>query len=496
MKLLELLPHTVARIPATIHVKLLTSLMVIVGLLVGMGLVSLQLIREGNRRVEELVLLQTKLAAYRRLQNDATEQLYNVSSALIAPDDLTLNAALRHMRQFGYDYERLQFVAQDEADLLAQVQGDYTDFSQLVTQVTDLIHAGKVEEARRLESAQAGPLADRLERRTNQLVNKAEAEVLTRIDSSRQAYLTSQMVIIVAAMGSIALALLLGYAVSWSLIGPIKRMDVRLKAIAVGDFAEHIEITNRDELGTLAANLNRMNDEIAAQSEQLTEWNRTLEQRVKQQVEEIQHARERIVGAREEERRRLRRDLHDGLGPTLASLFQRLDTVQTLVPRDPQSASALLVDLKSQMRMVIADIRRLVYELRPPTLDEFGLLGAIREYVARLQGTNSLQLRVQGPDVLPPLPAAVEVAAYRIALESLTNIIRHAQASECCVHLSLSDALYLEVEDNGVGIPPANRAGVGLRSMRERAAELGGTLVVESAPAGGTRILAQLPLSF
>jgi two-component system NarL family sensor kinase len=113
-----------------------------------------------------------------------------------------------------------------------------------------------------------------------------------------------------------------------------------------------------------------------------------------------------------------------------------------------------------------------------------------------LQGTNSLQLRVLGPDVLPPLPAAVEVAAYRITLESLTNIIRHAQASECCVHLSLSDALYLEVEDNGVGIPPANRAGVGLRSMRERAAELGGTLVVESAPAGGTRILAQLPLSF
>ena len=237
MKLLEFLPQLVARIPATIHVKLLASLMVIVGLLVIMGVVSLQLIREGNRRVEELVLLQNKLEAYHRLQYDATEQLYNVSSALLAPDDQTLNAALRHMRQFGYDYERLQFVAQDEAELLAQVQGDYTDFSQLVTQVTDLIHAGKVDEARTLESAQAGPLADRLERRTNQLVNKAEAEMLARIDTSRKAYLASQALIIFAALGSISLALLLGYAVSWSLIGPIKRMDARLKAIAAGDFA-------------------------------------------------------------------------------------------------------------------------------------------------------------------------------------------------------------------------------------------------------------------
>ena len=147
------------------------------------------------------------------------------------------------------------------------------------------------------------------------------------------------------------------------------------------------------------------------------------------------------------------------------------------------------------MRTVIADIRRLVYALRPPTLDEFGLLGAIREHALRLTGANHVRLLVNGPDALPALPAAVEVAAYRIALEGLTNVIRHAQASECTVSLSLSDALYLEIDDDGVGNASAERAGFGITSMRERALELGGELKIEAGPVHGTRLWARLPLS-
>lgn len=493
--LLDWLPLVIARIPATIHAKLIASFLLIVGLLVTVGVVGLQVLNEANRRTEEVVALQRKLAAYRQLQQETTSQLYRVASVLLSADEPQLETTARQLNQFSYDVERLQFVAKDEVELLNQITADRDQFRAVVTQMIGLIRAGQIAQANNLQLTQAKPLADDLERLTNELVNKAEADMVTKIDLNRKSYASAQWQIIGFAVVSTALALLLGFAISWSVIGPVKQMDARLKEIAAGNFSGRVEVANRDELGTLAANLNWMNTEIAGQSDQLAQWNRTLEQRVQQQVEEIQHARERLVTAREEERRRLRRDLHDGLGPTLASLFQRLDTVLTLVPREPEAAVTLLVDLKSQVRTVIADIRRLVYELRPPTLDEFGLIGAIREHAARLTGADSLRLTILGPGSLPALPAAVEVAAYRIVLEGLTNVVRHAQASECCVKLTLTDALYIEIDDNGVGISPASHPGVGFTSMRERAVELGGTLQIDAVPGGGTRLWASLPLA-
>src|SRR5579859_254539 len=141
---------------------------------------------------------------------------------------------------------------------------------------------------------------------------------------------------------------------------------------------------------------------------------------------ELQHSRERLVAAREEERRRLRRDLHDGLGPTLASLSQRLDRARLLTAEDPAAAAAMLDGLKDQVRSAVADIRHLVYALRPPVLDELGLVTALREHVAQTAGAAGLQVTLEAPEPLPPLPAAVEVAAYRIVLEAFTNVIRHA----------------------------------------------------------------------
>jgi signal transduction histidine kinase len=208
----------------------------------------------------------------------------------------------------------------------------------------------------------------------------------------------------------------------------------------------------------------------------------------------LQRSRERIVTAREEERRRLRRDLHDGLGPALAGVALQLDAAATLVERDPTAVDEQLVRLRDQTQDVIADIRRLVYELRPPALDELGLLGALREQAARLDG--GLHVTVDGPDRLPELPAAVEVAAYRIGLEALTNVVRHANARACTVRLAANGtgALDLEIADDGNGLDPDRRAGVGLGSMRERAAELGGTCTIEPRREGGTLVRAQLPL--
>ena len=212
---------------------------------------------------------------------------------------------------------------------------------------------------------------------------------------------------------------------------------------------------------------------------------------------DLQHPRERLVIAREEERRRLRRDLHDGVGPTLASLFQRLDTARHLVLHDPDAAVLLLESLKGQVKATIADIRRVVYALRPPVLDELGLVSALREHATYAQASNGLRVSIEAPEAMPKLSAAVEVAAYRIVLEALTNVERHAHAHTCLVRLDLSEAgaLCVEITDDGVGLSAHFTAGVGLTSMRERAAELSGECKITSEPTGGTRVWVRLPVS-
>jgi signal transduction histidine kinase len=208
----------------------------------------------------------------------------------------------------------------------------------------------------------------------------------------------------------------------------------------------------------------------------------------------LQHSRERLVTAREEERRRLRRNLHDGLGPALASLTMKLDAARNLLTRDLASAESLLVDAKAQTQTVITDIRRLVYDLRPPALDDLGLVSALREYVAPYNTANGLHISFEAPNSLPDLPAAVEVAVYRITLEALNNVIRHAQAQTCQVRLAISDVLLLDIIDDGCGLEADLRAGVGLNSMRERAAELGGSCTIKPAGAVGTQVSVRLPL--
>lgn len=208
----------------------------------------------------------------------------------------------------------------------------------------------------------------------------------------------------------------------------------------------------------------------------------------------LQRSREKLVTAREEERRRLQRNLHDGLGPVLASLTLKLDTVRNVLRHDPDAADAMLTELKMQTQATIADIRRMVYDLRPPALDQMGLIAAIREHVAAYSNLKGLQFRVETSAHLPPLPAAVEVAIYRIAQEALTNVASHAHARICTIRLGFDSMLFLQVMDDGVGLPVNGQTGVGLNSMRERAAELGGTCLIEPRPGGGTQVLARLPL--
>jgi two-component system, NarL family, sensor kinase len=211
--------------------------------------------------------------------------------------------------------------------------------------------------------------------------------------------------------------------------------------------------------------------------------------------EELQTSRERIVAAREEERRRLRRELHDGLGPTLTGIAFAADAAANTLDGDPAESQRLLTTLRRDTRAALADVRRLVDNLRPPALDELGLVGALRQRADQLAWRadgGSVDVRLDIPDQVPVLPAAVEVATYRIATEALTNVVRHSRASGAVVRLRCGERLELSITDDGVP-NGAWAPGVGLDAMQERAAELGGSFQAGPTPGGG-RVLASFPL--
>jgi two-component system NarL family sensor kinase len=212
--------------------------------------------------------------------------------------------------------------------------------------------------------------------------------------------------------------------------------------------------------------------------------------------EELQASRERIVAAREEERRKLRRELHDGLGPTLTGIAFAADAAANTIDDDPEQSQRLLTTLRRDTRTALADVRRLVDNLRPPALDELGLVAALQQRADQLSWRSdgaSVHVRLDVPDQVPALPAAIEVATYRIATEALTNVVRHSKATGAVVQLRCAERLELSITDDG----PPNGAwapGVGLHAMRERVAELGGSFRAGSTPTGG-QVLASFPLT-
>jgi two-component system NarL family sensor kinase len=211
-------------------------------------------------------------------------------------------------------------------------------------------------------------------------------------------------------------------------------------------------------------------------------------------AEQLQASREQLVLDREEDRRRIRRDLHDGLGPVLGGVAMRLDAAGNALETEPETARQMVLRSRQDITEALADVRRLVHGLRPPALDDLGLLDALRQQVERTRSPH-LDVDIEAA-ALPTLPAAVEVAAYRIASEGLANTVRHADATRATLRLvGQPGQLLVEIADDGRGIDPAVPAGVGLRSIRERAEELGGRTEIVCPAAGGTRVRAWLPVS-
>jgi signal transduction histidine kinase len=209
-------------------------------------------------------------------------------------------------------------------------------------------------------------------------------------------------------------------------------------------------------------------------------------------ADELQESRERLVLGREDDRRRIRRDLHDGLGPALGGVAMRLDAAGNAVVSDPGRARELVRLARTEVRDALDDVRRLVHDLRPPALDDLGLRAALEQQAERMRSHVDVRVSADG---LAVLPAAVEVAAYRIVSEALTNVAKHAEAGRCEVGLvGEGAALVVEVRDDGIGIGEDVSAGVGLLSLRERAEELGGRCEVSCPEDGGTLVRAWLPL--
>lgn len=345
------------------------------------------------------------------------------------------------------------------------------------------------------------PLRDRLQRGVNRMMYGERDDpyaVLSRLGERLEAAFAPEA-ILPTLVETIAQSLKLPYvAITLDQAGTLKIAaefgrsqdePLRLPLVHQGESVGELLFTPRSHGEAFTPAEQRLLDDLARQAEVAVHTVRL--------TSDLQRSRQQLVTAREEERRRLRRDLHDGLGPQLAGLALKLETARNRMADDPRAAD-LLTELSLRTQNAVADIRRLVYALRPPALDELGLLMALREGAAQYsqQGSNNVNIAFDAPEVLPPLPAAVEVAVYRIAQEALTNVVRHAEARNCLVRLTLDESaglLCLEVQDDGKGLPIKRQAGVGLNSMRERAEELGGTLTITPVPLGGTCVLARLP---
>ncbi len=492
------LPRLVARMPAGVHVKLLVAFLAIVVLLITVSAVGLQAVSRADRRAEDLAKLHRKIAAYRQLQHDTTSQLYSVASALLTPDERTLEATLRQLNQFGYDLDRLQFVAQDERVLLGQVRNDYEEFIKIATQAIERIRSGRAAEGRELQLTRATPLADRLERLTNELVNKAEADMVASIDAGQVAYVRSQRAGIAFAVGSILLALGLGYAISWSLIGPVKRMDVRLREIAGGDFSQHVAVSNRDELGTLAANLNRMNDELGRLYHQLEAASRHKSEFLANMSHELRTPLNAILGYTEL--------ITDNIyGEVPAKIREVLERVQ----RSGQHLLGLIND--------VLDLSKIEAGQLTLSVDDYSVADVVQSVlvaVESLAAEKKLALKAMVPSDLPR-GKGDERRITQVFLNLVGNAIKFTEAGEIRIQATASDGVFrVSVSDTGPGIPQADQqrifeefqqadssstrtkggTGLGL-SIAKRIIEMhGGRMWVESSVGKGSTFSFDLPI--
>ena len=493
----NLLVGPVARLPARVQTKLLVAFLAIVVLLIALGAVGLYTLSGVNQRTEELINSERKIAAYRQVQHDTTSQLYSVTSALLVSDERTLDSALRQLNQFGYDLERLQFVAKDEIKLLGKVREEYDRFIAVVTRVVELIRGGQVDEAREAQLKAARPLANRLERLTNELVNKAEADVVAGIEASGEAYRTSQTIVLGFALASIVLALILGRTISLSLTGPIREIDTTLNEIASGDFTQRVKVGNRDELGALAANVNRTSEQLGDLYRQLEMASEHKSAFLASMSHELRTPLNAIIGYSEMLYETAQDEGQDEFLPDLAKI---------------RDAGRHLLGLINHI-LDLSKIEAGKMDLYLEEVDLAGLVEEVRSIVDPLTAANANRLEI----VCPAALGTVYTDRTKLK-QSLLNLLSNAGkfTHEGRIALEVRSAvgeISFIVSDTGIGMTDEQQGrlfqafsqadasttrqyggtGLGLAITKHFCELLGGRIAVESAPGLGSTFTITLP---
>ena len=491
------LPAAVARFPASIQVKLLAAFLAIAALLVAVGVASVVGLASVNERFENVAQLQRKIAAYRQIQFDTTSQLHTVAAAMVAQDERTFDATLRQLNQFGYSLDRLQFVAADEIELLKRVHADYEAFVAVTTEVVDLVRAGKVAEGRRLQSERAAPLADRLERLANELVNKAEAEMFATVDRGNAEYRAARNAIAGTAIAAVLLALALGYTISWSVIRPVRAMDERFNEMAAGDFSRHVTVASRDELGALAANLNRMNDEVGRLTMQLAAANRHKSEFLTNMSHELRTPLNAVIGFSEV--------LEQGM-------VGKLNDKQAEFVRDIRESGRHLLSLINDI-LDLAKVEAGRMELEPTEFDLAESLRAALALVRERAARHGIHLAFEAAHA--GRIVADERKVRQVVLNLLSNAVKFTPdgGSVTLSARPVDGGVEVSVADTGIGIEPKDQAavfeefrqvgsdtarrhegtGLGL-ALAKRFVELhGGSLQLASVPGEGSTFTFTLP---
>jgi signal transduction histidine kinase len=498
MRLQQLPIDLVSRLPLRVQVKLLLAFLTIVGLLIILGAVGLRVLDAANQRTQELIKLQRKIEAYRQVQHDTTTQLYSVVTALLSSDERTLDAALRQLNQFGYAVDRLEFVAKDEVELLAQVRRTYEEFIGVTTHVVELLRRDEITEAREVQRAQAGPLSDRLERLTNALVNQAEADMLGGIDANEEAYRTSQTIVIAFAVGGILLALGLGYSISWSIVGPVTEIETRLSQIATGDFTKRVDVRNRDELGTLAINVNHMSEQLGQLYEEVEAANRHKSQFLANMSHELRTPLNSILGYSEL--------LIDGIYGELA---EKCRSVLERVQSNGKHLLGLINDVLDLSKIEAGQLTLAVDDYSMSSIVKSVV--AITESLARAKGL-ALSTLIQGE---LPTGRGDERRLTQVLLNLVGNAIKFTDKGSVEVNARVEDEQFIvSVRDTGAGIAEADQSlifdefqqvdsantrqkggtGLGL-AIAKRIVEMhGGRIVLESTLGFGSTFRMILPL--